>query len=84
MQFAYDNLPCPLCLLQRIAFTMMAAGLIYNLGFGPRARGYGLILLAAIFGGAVSIRQILLHIAPGDPGYGAPVFGLHDYTWCGV
>ena len=84
VQFAYDNLPCPLCLLQRIAFTMMAAGLIYNLAYGPRARGYGLILLAAIFGGAVSIRQILLHIAPNDPGYGAPVFGLHDYTWAAL
>ena len=84
IQFALDNLPCPLCLLQRNAFTMMAAGLIFNIVFGPRARGYGLILLAAAAGGVVSVRQILLHIAPGDPGYGAPVFGLHDYTWAAI
>ena len=84
VQFAFDNLPCPLCLLQRVAFTMMAAGLIYNLKFGPSARGYGIVLLGAAFGGAVSVRQILLHIAPGDPGYGAPVFGLHDYTWAAL
>lgn len=84
VQFAFDNLPCPLCLLQRVAFTMMAAGLVYNLRFGPRGRGYGLVLLGAAFGGVVSIRQILLHIAPGDPGYGAPVLGLHDYTWAAI
>ena len=29
----------------------------------------------------VSSRQVLLHILPGDPGYGAPVWGLHLYTW---
>jgi hypothetical protein len=33
-------------------------------------------------GGAVaSGRQILLHIAPGDAGYGSTLFGLHFYTW---
>jgi glucan phosphoethanolaminetransferase (alkaline phosphatase superfamily) len=26
-------------------------------------------------------RQVLLHIAPGDPGYGSPFLGLHFYTW---
>ena len=84
LQLAYNQLPCPLCLLQRIAFTLVAAGLIYNLKFGPRARGYGLILLSAALGGVTGVRQILLHIAPGDPGYGMPVFGLHDYTWATI
>jgi heme/copper-type cytochrome/quinol oxidase subunit 2 len=27
------------------------------------------------------MRQVLLHIAPGDPGYGSGLFGLHFYTW---
>ena len=27
------------------------------------------------------MRQILLHIAPGDQGYGSALFGLHFYTW---
>ncbi len=84
LQLAWNNLPCPLCLLQRVAFAMMGAGLILNIIHGPRARGYGLILLAAAAGGIVSVRQILLHIAPGSPGYGAPVFGLHDYTWAAI
>lgn len=84
LQLVLGNLPCPLCLLQRVAFTMMAAGLILNILYGPRARNYGLILLAAAAGGIVSVRQILLHIAPGDAGYGAPVLGLHDYTWAAL
>ena len=40
-----------------------------------------LLILATLVAGMVSGRQVLLHIAPGDPGYGAPVLGLHLYTW---
>ena len=25
---------------------------------------------------------MLLHILPGDPGFGSPFLGLHLYTWC--
>ncbi|MEZ5157810.1 MAG: hypothetical protein R2687_03150 [Candidatus Nanopelagicales bacterium] len=35
----------------------------------------------AAAGALVSVRQILLHIKPGDPGYGEPVLGMHLYTW---
>jgi hypothetical protein len=42
------------------------------------------VLIAAIFGGCVSIRQILLHIVPGTGHYGSPVLGLHYYTWAGI
>ncbi|WP_201276895.1 hypothetical protein [Microbulbifer sp. ALW1] len=28
-----------------------------------------------------SARQVLLHIAPGNPGYGSPFLGMHFYTW---
>ena len=46
------------------------------------SQGLGMGLLGALIGGAeVSVRQILLHIKPGDPGYGAPVLGIHLYTW---
>ena len=27
------------------------------------------------------MRQILLHIMPGDPGYGSALLGYHYYTW---
>jgi disulfide bond formation protein DsbB len=84
LQLSRNELPCPLCLLQRIALCLIGAGLIYNLKFGPRARGYAMILLAAAAGGIVAVRQILLHIAPGDPGYGSPVLGLHYYTWAAI
>ena len=84
MEFVYEELPCPLCLLQRIALCGMAAGLIFNLRFGLAPRAYGLILLAAASGGVFAVRQILLHIAPGDPGYGSTVLGYHFYTWSAI
>ena len=43
--------------------------------------GLGLAILAAVGGMAVATRQDLLHIEPGTPGYGSPIFGLHLYTW---
>ena len=38
-------------------------------------------ILSAVLGAIISTRQVLLHIEPGEQGYGAPVFGLHLYTW---
>ena len=81
MQFALGELPCPLCLLQRAFFLALAIGPILNLRYGPRPAHYALSMLAALAGAAVSARQILLHILPGDPGYGSAVLGYHYYTW---
>lgn len=81
VQFAKGELPCPLCLLQRLAMLGVGAGALLNVRYGVRPRHYGLALASAIFGGAVAGRQVLLHIAPGDPGYGEPLLGLHLYTW---
>jgi hypothetical protein len=39
------------------------------------------LLLAAIAGAAFAARQILLHIMPGDPGYGSALLGYHYYSW---
>lgn len=80
-QLWLKELPCPLCLLQRIQFAMLAIGPILNVRFGPRPSHYAVSLLAAIAGAAFAIRQILLHIMPGDPGYGSALFGYHYYTW---
>jgi disulfide bond formation protein DsbB len=80
-QFARNELPCPLCLLQRAFMCALAIGPILNLRFGPRPSHYALSMLAALAGAAVSVRQILLHILPGDPGYGSATFGYHYYTW---
>jgi disulfide bond formation protein DsbB len=80
-QFAGHDLPCPLCLLQRVASAGVAFGLLLNLRYGPQQSSCGIMLLAALFGMAVAGRQILLHVAPGTGSYGAPLFGLHFYTW---
>jgi disulfide bond formation protein DsbB len=79
-QLLLHELPCPLCLLQRIQFAVLAIGPIMNLRWGPRPSHYALSLLAAAAGAAFSTRQILLHIMPGDAGYGTALFGYHYYT----
>lgn len=80
-QLLLNELPCPLCLLQRVMFALLAVGPILNIRFGPRPSHYALSLLVAIAGMAVSGRQVLLHIMPGDAGYGAAMLGFHFYTW---
>jgi len=73
--------PCPLCFLQRVGMVGVATGLMMNLCLGVRVPHYALSFLGAILGGAVSVRQILLHICPGFPVFGLPVFGYNLYTW---
>src|SRR4029079_16643905 len=80
-QLLLGELPCPLCLLQRIQFAMLAVGPILNVRWGPRPSHYALSFLRALAGAAFSMRQILLHIMPGDPDYGTALFGYHYYTW---
>jgi disulfide bond formation protein DsbB len=82
--------PCPLCVVQRIALMMCALGPLYMLRqtrrgvFAVRAiaAGSGIAIISAVLGAVVSTRQVLLHILPGDPGFGSPFLGLHLYTWC--
>ncbi len=81
VQFGAGELPCPLCLLQRLAMLGVGTGAMLNVLFGVRPQHYGLSLASAIFGGIVAGRQVLLHVAPGDPGFGSAIWGLHLYTW---
>ena len=88
-QFAKSEYPCPLCILQRMFMMLTAMGPAYIISRargGPvdtrdYATGYGIAIVSAVCGALVSTRQILLHIMPGDPGFGGTVFGLHLYTW---
>jgi disulfide bond formation protein DsbB len=80
-QLLLHELPCPLCLLQRIQFAVLAIGPIMNVRWGPRPSHYAMSLLAAAVGAAFSTRQILLHIVPGDAGYGTALLGYHYYSW---
>jgi len=80
-QFAEGELPCPLCLLQSVAFAMVAFGFLLNVTHGGQPAHYGIILLSALFGASVSGRQILLHIVPGSGACGSAILDLHFYTW---
>lgn len=92
VQFGLGEYPCPLCMLQRMAMILCAIGaatVIARARFGSvtagdLARGLGMCVVAAVAGGTMSARQILLHIKPGDKGYGEAVLGLHLYTWAFV
>lgn len=80
-QFLASELPCPLCLLQRVGFICIAYGLLMNLRFGLRPSHYAITLLSCYFTSFVALRQIVLHIIPGTGSFGSPIFGLHLYTW---
>lgn len=81
LQVTLGELPCPLCLLQRVGFIAVGFGLLLNVRFGPAPLHYGLVILGALYGAAAAARQVLLHIVPGSGAYGSPLWGLHLYTW---
>lgn len=83
LQYVYGELPCPLCLLQRVAMFGVCFGIIMHFRNGPSARYTGLSLLFALFLLIVSVRQTLLDIYP-RPGHsyiGSAVLGLHMPVW---
>jgi disulfide bond formation protein DsbB len=82
LQLTLGELPCPLCLLQRVGFVAVGFGLLLNVRFGPAPLHYGLVILGALFGAAAAARQVLLHIVPGSGAFGSPLLGLHLYSWC--
>ncbi|ALB01903.1 disulfide bond formation protein DsbB [Francisella persica ATCC VR-331] len=80
LQFAMDELPCPLCLLQRLGLLAIGFGFLLNIRFNIRPSHYALSLLAAVFTSFVSLRQIALHVT--DPvGFGSRILGMHTYSW---
>ncbi len=83
-QFVLNELPCPLCLLQRAGFVLAGMGLALNLTSGVRPAHYGLTILGAVAGGAVALRQVALHVVPGTGAYGSAILGLHLYSWAFV
>ena len=83
-QFVGGSLPCPLCILQRAGFAAVGAGLVLNVVRGPSPQGYGLMIVSAVAGAAIALRQVALHIVPGTGAYGPPFLGLHFYTWAFV
>src|SRR3982751_3343763 len=83
MQYALGELPCPLCLLQRVAMLGVCFGLMQNFRNGFSDRNLGYSLLFSVFLLVVAVRQTLLDIYP-RPGHeyvGSAVLGLHMPVW---
>ncbi|WP_306335274.1 disulfide bond formation protein B [Streptomyces sp. KL118A] len=92
VQFGSWDYPCPLCMVQRMFMLLAALGALHVVRAGMRGTitgrdyltGWGLALVACMAGGFTSWRQTMLHILPGDAGYGDPVLGLHLYVWAWI
>ena len=85
MMFQYrgGEIPCPLCLLQRVAMFGVCLGVIRHFRHGYSARNDGVSMLFALLLLIVSMRQTLLDIYP-RPGHGyigSAVLGLHMPVW---
>jgi len=83
MQYGFGELPCPLCLLQRVAMLGVCFGLMQNFRHGFSDRNLGYSLLFSVFLLVVAVRQTLLDIYP-RPGHkyvGSAVLGLHMPVW---
>ncbi|WP_374829223.1 disulfide bond formation protein B [Paenochrobactrum pullorum] len=83
LQYAYGELPCPLCLLQRLAMLGVCFGVMLQFRYGLTFQHAGVTLFFAIFLMIVSVRQTLLdiYVRPGHEYIGSAVFGLHMPVW---
>jgi disulfide bond formation protein DsbB len=83
LQYAKGELPCPLCLLQRVAMFGVCFGIIENFRRGFSYQNTGHSLLFTVFLLVVAVRQTLLDIYP-RPGHdyiGSAILGLHMPVW---
>jgi disulfide bond formation protein DsbB len=83
MQYAFGEIPCPLCLLQRYAMFGCCLGIVMQLRAADSQRGAGIGALFALLLLVISVRQTLLDLFP-RPGHayvGSAVFGIHLPVW---
>lgn len=83
LQYRGGEIPCPLCLLQRVAMFGVCFGIILHFRDGASARNDGLSMIFALFLLIVAARQTLLDIYP-RPGHayiGSAIFGIHMPVW---
>lgn len=83
IQYFLKELPCPLCLLQRIGFFGFIFGAMLHFKGSSRFRSMGISLLSIILLIAMSVRQSLLDIypRPGHAWIGPALFGFHLPVW---
>jgi disulfide bond formation protein DsbB len=80
LQLIINELPCPLCLLQRFSFLAIAFGFLLNLRFGLRASHYGVILFSSLFNAFVALRQIAISFYQTGE-FQSSLFGLRLSIW---
>lgn len=83
LQYGDGEIPCPLCLLQRVAMFGICYGAILHFRYDYSLRYDGISVLFALLLLIVSARQTLLDITP-RPGHsytGSAVLGLHMPVW---
>jgi len=83
MQYAFGEIPCPLCLLQRYAMFGCCFGIVMQLRSTHSERGSGIGAIFAVVLLVISVRQTLLDLFP-RPGHayvGSAVFGIHMPAW---
>ena len=83
LQYKGGEIPCPLCLLQRVAMFGVCFGIMLHFRDGASARHDALSMLFALLLLIVSARQTLLDIYP-RPGHayiGSAIFGIHMPVW---
>jgi len=83
LQYVNGELPCPLCLLERVAMLGVCFGIVLNFRRGFSYQNTGFSLLFAIVLLVISVRQSLLDIYP-RPGHeyiGSAIFGIHMPVW---
>jgi disulfide bond formation protein DsbB len=83
LQYYGGEIPCPLCLLQRVAMFGISFGIMLHFRDGASARNDGFCMLFALLLLIISVRQTLLDIFP-RPGHdyvGSAVLGLHMPVW---
>lgn len=80
-QFYHSDIPCPLCLLQRVSFVAVGLCLTMNLKLKIKTSHYGLMIISSLLGLAIASRHFFLHLSPNNPNYGHLFWGINFFTW---
>src|ERR1700733_4952244 len=62
LQFAFREIPCPLCLLQRHAMFGCCFGIVYQLRSDESERGAGIAAIFSVLLLVIAARQTLLDL----------------------
>lgn len=81
LQITHHELPCSLCVMQRLGLYTISFGLILNLIKKRDIKHNLLVILTSLITAFIALLQVLRHIVPGSGSYGDALFGMHLYTW---